>query len=467
MSAPLKPFPSLQQKGPKVLLPLALALSLGACGLLKTALELPEQGIRALLTANRDIPQQDPVELQSQLLRFADNYVDAINAATRGLQQEEGRPAEQRTLLRRRITITNDVLAIATGANTYANLLDMVILVTLGRMNVETFWMPKRYGESAKPLLRAAQETEKEIWRIAATALDPVQIRELRAGIEAWHAQHPDGRSPRDVGSLGFAAEIARLNRGARSSATASVFNLLAIDPLSGLDPATRELANTRLLAERGMFLARHMPTLIRWEAQLLAIQTAEMPQTEQLLASTAQLSEAANRLSQTAERLPGLFSEERQQIVHALDTQRPGLTSLAEQIEKSLSAGRQMSDASTATLHTFQDLLRQMDARPSSPDAEPFRINDYTAAAAQINAAAQDLVRLLQAFDRTASPDNFDALATRLEALTHQTQANGQELVDYAFKRILTLGLILIASACAMAVASAVVYAKLKKKLA
>ncbi len=42
------------------------------------------------------------------------------------------------------------------------------------------------------------------------------------------------------------------MNRGSRSGITSSVFNLLAIDPLAGLDPATRELANTRLFAERG-----------------------------------------------------------------------------------------------------------------------------------------------------------------------------------------------------------------------
>ena len=99
------------------------------------------------------------------------------------------------------------------------------------------------------------------------------------------------------------------MNRSSRPGITSSVFNLLAIDPLAGLDPATRELANTRLFAERGMFLARHMPTLVRWETELLVIQTAEMPQMEKLLANTTQLSESADRFSLTAEQLPGLIS--------------------------------------------------------------------------------------------------------------------------------------------------------------
>ncbi len=452
---------------PKILVLLTLALSSSGCSLLKNTLELPEKGIRSLFSLNQGNNEVDPVELQSQLLRFADNYVDAINLAARGLQQEDGQPAERRMVLRRRIAITNDVLAIATGANAYANLLDMTILVSLNRMNVESFWLPRRFGESAKPLLLAKQETEKEIWRIAATALKPGQIDELRAAIQAWHAQHPDGRSPRDVGSLGFASEVARMNRSSQRGLTSSVFNLLSIDPLAGLDPATRELANTRLFAERGMFLARHMPTLIRWEAELLAIQTAEMPQIEKLLANTTQLSESADRFSQTAGQLPGLISSEREQIVQALDAQRPGLISLAAQTEKALTAGTQMSNASTATLKSFQDVLRQIQASPSNPNAEPFRITDYTAAAAQVNATAQDLVKLLQAFDQTMSPERFDGLSTRLEALTRQTQASGKELVDYTFQQTLFLGLILIGSACAMMLASALAFWRLKKKFA
>jgi len=460
--------PGAQRRTPKTAALLLLALSLcNGCALLKSALDLPEKGLRALSSADAANDAVDPVELQSQLLRFADNYIDALNLAIGKLRQENGQPAERIAVLSRRISTTNDVLAIASGANTYANLLDMVILVNLNRMSVEDYWMPKRYGDSAKPLLLAAQEREKEIWRIAATALKPVQIDELHTAIRTWHEQRRDGRTALDVGSLGFASEVARMNRSPQPGVTSSVFNLLVIDPLAGLDPATRELANTRLFAERGLFLSRHMPTLIRWETELLTIQTAEMPQVEQLLASSAQLSASADRFSLVAERLPGLISAERQHIVAALDAQRPGLISLAAQTEKTLAAGRLMSEASTATFTSFQDVLRQLDASPSDPKTEPFRINDYTAAAAQINATAQDLVKLLQAFEQTVAPANLDTLSARFDALSRQTQANGKELVDYAFAKTLLLGLILMASACAMALVTVLLYWRLRKAMA
>jgi hypothetical protein len=111
--------------------------------------------------------------------------------------------------------------------------------------------------------------------------------------------------------------------------------------------------------------------------------------------------------------------------------------------------------------------VLRQLEASPSNPNSEPFRINDYTAAAAQINATAQDLVKLLEAFNQTLAPGKFDELSTRVDALTRQAQASGKELVDYTFRQTLILGLILIGFACVMVLASALTFWGLKKKFA
>jgi hypothetical protein len=464
MRIEFQPFrPNDRTRLPKVVLLFALTLSTSGCNFLKNTLELPEKGIRSMFSLDQASEEPDPVELQSQLLRFSDNAINALNLAAGRLQRENVKIPQRRSILLRRINTTKDILAIATGANTYANLLDMIIFATLNRMNVEDYWMPKFFGDSAKPYLRASQDVEKEIWRIAETALKKDQISELRAAIIAWHAQHPDTRSPRDLGSMGFASEIAQMNRGTQEGITASVFNLLVIDPLAGLDPATLELANTRLFAERGLFLARYFPTLVRWETELLVIQIAETPQLEKLLDNAAQLSASADRFSQTMERMPGLVSAERQQIVKALSEHQPGLTQLATQTEKALDAGKAMSDASSLTLQSFQDVLRQLEARPSNPNAEPFRIKDYTAAAVQINAAAQDMVRLLQALNQTLAPGKLDHLSTRLESLTRQAEG----LVDHTFRQALFLGLILAGSICGMVLVSIVVYWRLKKKFA
>ena len=93
MPAKLQPsFRNTHQWMPKVILLLAIALSAGGCSLIKSTLELPEKGIRSLFSFNQANDASDPVELQSLLLRFADNYIDAINLGSRGLRQENGQP---------------------------------------------------------------------------------------------------------------------------------------------------------------------------------------------------------------------------------------------------------------------------------------------------------------------------------------------------------------------------------------
>lgn len=436
------------------------------CSLVKSTMALPDKAIQSLFDSAGvgEKEAADPVELQSQLLRFSDHYLDALNSGTAKLRKEGNERIEPRTVLRRRIAITNDVLSIATGSNIYANLLDMVILVSLN-FNNASYWMPKRYGDTAEPLLTAAQDSEKEIWRIAETALSHEQIEELRHGIEDWRKQHLEGRAPRDIGGLGFSTEIAKMNKASRPENT-SVFNLLMIDPFAGLDPATMELANTRLFAERGLFLTRHMPTLLHLEAELLAIQSTEIPQVENLLANINQLSASVERFSQLSEQMPTFISAERAQIVQALDTQRPGLISLAEQTEKALSAGQFMSDATHTTLRTFQDVVKQLKDSPSDPNSEPFKIADYTAAASQISIAAEHLTAFLAAFDKTISPEHLGAFTERMDLLNQQAQASGKAIVDYAFKKLLFLGVILMLLGSIIVLVTILIYWRLKKRL-
>ncbi|MDO9168578.1 MAG: hypothetical protein Q7U18_05715 [Methylobacter sp.] len=425
---------------------------------------MPDKAIQSMLSSNGGGVTINPVELQSQLTRFSDHYLNAMNSASRMLRKDDAERPNRRSLLRRRIAVTNDVLAVATGPNAYANLLDMIILVSLNLNNLE-YWMPKRYGDSAKPLLFVAQDSEKEIWRIAETALKKKNIEELRIGVKAWREQHIDKRTSRDFESFDFVIEIAKIHKTNEANKS-SVFNLLMIDPFAGLDPATRELADTRLFAERGLFLARHMPTLLRLEAELLALQTVEMPQMENLLASISQLSASAERFSKVSERFPAILGSEREHIVQAIDSQRPGLISLAAQSEQALNSGKLMSEATNATLKTFQAIVKQLNDKSPDPNSEPFRMGDYTATAAQIHATAEQLTQLLKAFDNTINSAHLTALTEKIDLLSKQAETSGKVIVDYAFKKLLLLGVILIVLSSVTVLASIVVYWMLKKSL-
>ena len=125
------------------------------------------------------------------------------------------------------------------------------------------------------------------------------------------------------------------------------------------------------------------------------------------------------------------------------------------------------MSEATTNTLKTFQDLVKQLDSRPSDPQSEPFKIEEYAAAAEQIKKAAEQLSTLLEAFNQTISPERLDLVSARMSTLTQQAETSSKKIVDYAFKKLIMLGLILVSACCVIVLVTSLVFWMLKKKFA
>jgi hypothetical protein len=264
------------------------------------------------------------------------------------------------------------------------------------------------------------------------------------------------------IQALNFVTTVAKVSQTKRSEPT-SVFSLLKLDPLAGLDPATRELTQTRLFAERALFLAQRMPDLMRWEMELFTLKTAEMPQIQQLVTNSTQLAVAADRFSQVEAQLPTLLNTEREQVLKAVKEQEPGFRALTRDIQQTLAAGGQMADSTTKTLQTLQEVVARFNAGRPDPSAEPFRIREYTDAAAQLQATATELVILLRALDGLAGSPRLVQVVSEFGVLTRRAQRGGQELVDYACQRVL----LLVVLGCGAMLITALVYRVLTARLA
>lgn len=429
-------------------------LLLPGCTLVKGTLQIPDMIIDALLPFSRRQQPPDAVEVQSLVIRFADHYLQGV---TRSMQyiKRDGKRIEPRELTRRRIQYTNDVLAIATGSNPYANLIDMVVLVTLTRLRVEGYWARQGNDPSLERIMQVFTDGDRQIWRISGSMLTPDQQSELRTSLLNWKAKNPKLRLAPDMSDLDFVAEIRDFNQARRSSNQASVFNLLMIDPLSGLDPAAKELAETRMMAERAMFLSRHMPELIRWETEFLTMNTLDNPEIKKLLSDTTQMAESANRFSEATAKLPDVIAAERAQLITTLKTERQGLTTLATESKNALAAGKQMADSANATLRSFQAVVAQLQSKPSDPNSEPFRIGDYVTAASELTRTSERLIALLGAFNDTIAPDNIQHVSNRVDELSRQVEARSRAVVDYAFRKTLIAGALL----CVMVLTAVLLY--------
>ena len=424
-------------------LPLMGTLVMG-CRVVQTAADVPGRTLRAVTPGSKAKTGPDPVAVQQALIRFTDEFMARMVSGIDGLRHGTNAP-DLAEALRWKIDFVTETCSIVSGPNATANLLDMTVFVTAARMTAEDYWAPKVFGESAKPLLESCRNAETEIWQFDGTVLKPEQLTELRRAIEVWHKQNPQPDSLLGARTVGLAAQAARATP-AEASTSGSVFGLLRLDPLSSLDPATRELAQTRLFAERALYVTQKMPMLLRWQTELLSWNTVNLPAVKQLITNSSELATSVERFAIAAEKLPGQVSAEREEIIRGLEAQEKSLTPLVNEVRQTLTQGRQMSTSLNTTLATFDTVMKRLGVgetnRTVTPDtnSSPFRIQDYTQSAAQLETTARQLTEMLATFNQTLGSTNLAQLSAQVGPAVERAQAGGKEIVDYAFRKGLVL---------------------------
>ncbi len=431
-----------------------LLLAASGCHVVQTAAEMPAQAVRTVAPIKKEQPAVDPVEIQVNLLRFADEFTSRLLVGVEALRHGT-QPLSAAESLNWKIAIGTATCSIASGQNAIANLLDMTVFVTEARMSLEDYWQPQVFGESAKSMLESCQSAEAEIWRITDTVLKPDQQAALREAIRTWHLQN----SPKDnllvVRAVGLASQAAKASR-ADATKPGNLLGLLMLDPLAELDPARRELAQTRLFAERALYVTQKMPTLLRWQTELLSVNTLEQPALQQWATNLAQIAASADTFARTAEGLPKQISAEREKLVQALEAQESALTPVLAEARQTVAAATQLSASLNTTLNTFDGVLKRLGVdetqgeTTSETNAAPFRVLDYAETAQRLEGAAKQLTVMLQTFDQTLGANSRDKLAAQVKPVLEQTQAGGRELVDYAFRK----GLLFVAAVLLAALA-------------
>lgn len=420
-----------------------LALGTG-CRLVKSTAELPARAVNTVTPGPKEKEGASPVEMQQTLLRFADGFssqmIDAVDDLAHGTNRLTTAEA-----LRIKLAFTTECTSIVTGPNAIANLIDMTAFVTVTRMSIEQYWQPKEYGDSAQSMLEYCRFAETEIWRVASTALTQTQLAQLREAIETWHKNQPSPACMLGTRTIELATEIKRANKEA-ANAPGNVLGLLMLDPLAGMDPAVREIAQTRLFAERAIYLMQKLPNTLRWQTELMSLNTVDIPAVQQVVTNSTQIAATLDRFADTAEKLPAQVSAEREAIVTALKTQEKDVASL-------FNAGTAMSDSLNTTFKTFDALMQRFGVGETNKpakgtNAQPFRIQDYAATAAQLESTAKGLTELMLTLDRTLGSTNLTALSAQFSPAVVQAQAGGRSVVDYAFwKGILLIGVALVAA--------------------
>jgi hypothetical protein len=264
---------------------------------------------------------------------FADRYMSAMADAYDKVKASAPSPEGALKAQEGKVQAALGVLGNAVNPNPIAGLMDSAILVTLTRLSTEDPWAVEAFGpEGVETILAALKTQEADIWRVVGSYLDPAQIEELHQLVAQWRREHPGQQYLAGV-------RLASFPQANRSSSpnfglANSVFGILRLDPFAGLDPAVRQVEESRILGERVFFYMRHTSFLVSWQAQALYMKMLEAPQIKQALADTTRFTDnttgftdstrifadASNRISESVEKFRVEIPTQRAALVAELN---------------------------------------------------------------------------------------------------------------------------------------------------
>jgi hypothetical protein len=231
---------------------------------------------------------------------------------------------------------------------------------------------------------------------------------------------------------------------------------MLYLDPFAGLSPTTVAIEQSRELAERVVAYAERAPTLVRWQAELLALQIAQQPSAQDALADLGRTSRSIESISKTVEGLPELVdaqrkaaidqlfagvAAEREAILAELESKEATIQTLLGQLRETMNAGGEMGKSLTSTIQSLDAFVHYVSppesaTAPKAKPGKPFDVLEYGKAASDVGGMARDLTAFLRSADETAPA---------IARLSQKTGDDLKRVVDHAFWRGLVLILVLL----------------------
>jgi hypothetical protein len=421
-----------------------------ACGLVLALMLCGCRTIESIDPRKREAQERTEQvrKLQLEVMRFADEYAGRTRESVNHFQSGLQNPNERLLAQNWKVQQASAAYTIASGPNPISNALDMVVLATLSRMVIDDTWVGDSYGARAQSVQQTYRSLEAEAWQLVKGVLTEEQVASLHQTITQWRAQNPHVRAVAYIHFRDFAQAVGPTKS---TAGTGSLLSIVGIDPLSNLDPAVQEIAQTRQLAERAIYYMQRAPDLLDMQVERLTYQVAAMPETRTLLTSVDRVSLVGPSSDRLVDTLPDLLDHEREalvaQLTQTLNSQSAALGTLAGELRTALQAGTDTASAVNGALQTFER-IRLLFSKPQSasgPKGPPFDIRNYTAMLEQAASTARELDALTQ---------HSDQLAPALRTATQDAALQARGILNHLFLLLVLLVLVIAAAALLAALA-------------
>jgi hypothetical protein len=244
--------------------------------------------------------------------------------------------------------------------------------------------------------------------------LSPKEQEELYGLIRGWRDAHPEVLTFNLLRFSDFASERGR-STIAEKAKSGGMFGFVR--------GATKEIEHTRLLAERGIFLASRMPLLAGYFADYWISHLASNPDTEKILKDVNRLSLASHRLANVGAQLPDQIAN----LIKDLESQQGHLRTILADLRETMRMGRDVASSVQTTVQSADSLVTQI-------FPEGTTIENYEAVATKIMEAAQQLDKVINSTERLMDSSHWDQTLPPLVKIVDKVEYETEKLVTHVF---------------------------------
>lgn len=377
-------------------------------------------------------------ELQDDVMRFADRFsARMVPVADRLLARAQ--TVEERWLAMNWKMLSREaVLAIAVGPNAVTNLLDMVVLVSLARLQLESYWVPRVIGvDEGEGIVEAVRSLETDIWSLADKVLKPGEQQALMVLIRDWHETYSNTYYFWDVRFGAFSGQrAAELERVAASGG------------LLGQVQQTREtIGEVRDLGERVLYYMQNAPVVLRLQAQVGAYEMLRLPEMQQLLSDAEQFNASVERLAVVAESLPKTIdqfmervSEQREGLREDLLSEEGRIRAVAADLQQTIALGNQLATNVNSTVQSVDKLVSKLGRGAEAETKQQFDIRDYQELVVDASHTAGELTALVQSLSTLVSAEAWDARQPQALQIVYEIDTRLERLMARIFLLLVLL---------------------------
>ena len=376
--------------------------------------------------------------IQSAAVEFSGRFITSMADVYDRVYESAASPEAALLARRAKLQAAHGVLAAATDPNPVAALMDVAVLVTLIHETSKDAWVGEIFAaESVAMMERVLARHDEEVWSLVARYLSPEQVAELREVIAAWRKANPDQRYVSGI-------RLAQLPQPARSTSVGgaiaqSIFSIIRIDPFTGLDPAIREVEESRALAERIFFYARNLPLIASWQAEVTVLQLMVTPQVRLVLESTDRISRSTTGFVEATDKFATASSDTAATIERFREQLPVQQATLIEQLNQLVATQR-----ADAIKQAFEEIAVQRDAAILETSEQVALRSE-----ALLKQAAEKV-----AIERDAAICQLESTITTQQTLLGQTATRlSQEAIDHLYHRAMTVVLVAVAGGAALIV--------------